>query len=80
VAVLSVFVLRHRDPSTNRPFRALGYPWAPATFVIASAVMVINEIWHDPGTSLLGLVVMAAGFPLYWIFRRRAPVTTSSSG
>lgn len=81
VAVLSVFVLRRRDPEGNRPFRALGYPWAPATFVLASAIMVVNEIWHDPATSLRGLAVMAAGFPLYWIFRKRTPPakTTTSS-
>lgn len=33
--------------------------------------MVINEIWHNPGTSLAGLAVMAAGLPLYWMFRRK---------
>jgi APA family basic amino acid/polyamine antiporter len=71
VAVLSVFVLRHREPNAHRPFRALGYPLAPAIFVLASLVMVVNEIWHNPGTSLAGLAVMAAGLPLYWMFRRK---------
>jgi APA family basic amino acid/polyamine antiporter len=72
VAVLSVFVLRHREPGADRPFRALGYPLAPAIFVLASLVMVINEIWHNPDTSLAGLAVMAAGLPLYWVFRRKS--------
>jgi len=79
VAVLSVFVLRHREPGANRPFRALGYPLAPATFVLASLVMVINEVWHNPTTSLAGLGVMAAGLPLYWIFRRKSPQPSTSS-
>jgi len=78
VAVLSVFVLRRRHPEVDRPFRALGYPFAPATFVLASLVMVVNEIWHDPDTSLAGLAVMAAGLPLYWVFRRRVASATSS--
>ena len=30
--------------TTPRPFRAWGYPWAPAIFVIASALMLANEI------------------------------------
>ena len=33
VAVLSVFVLRRREPSAVRPFSAWGYPFAPAIFV-----------------------------------------------
>jgi hypothetical protein len=40
-------------------------------FVLASAVMVGNEIWNSPGPSLGGLAVIAAGLPLYWLFARR---------
>jgi APA family basic amino acid/polyamine antiporter len=71
VAVAAVFVLRHREPGTVRPFKALGYPVAPALFVVASAVMVVYEIWNNPGTSLAGIGVIAAGFPLYWFFSMR---------
>ena len=71
VAVLAVFVLRRREPDAPRPFKALGYPLAPAVFVLASAVMVGNEIWNSPGPSLGGLAVIAAGIPVYWLFARR---------
>ena len=33
VAVASLFVLRPREPAAPRPFRAIGYPVAPAIFV-----------------------------------------------
>jgi len=71
IAVLAVFVLRHREPDTARPFKAFGYPWAPALFVFASAAMVVNEIWSKPGTSLAGLAIIAAGIPLYIVFQAR---------
>lgn len=71
IAVLSLFVLRRREHRIDRPFHALGYPIAPALFVVASFVMVVNEIWHNPGTSSAGLGVILAGFPLYWLFGRR---------
>ena len=71
IAVLAVFVLRHREPDTERPFKAFGYPWAPAFFVIASAAIVVNEIWSNPGTSLAGLGIIAAGVPLYLVFQAR---------
>jgi basic amino acid/polyamine antiporter, APA family len=71
VAVAAVFVLRRREPDAPRPFRAWGYPWAPATFVVASAVMLVNEIMRNGITALAGLAVIAAGLPVYVLLRRR---------
>jgi APA family basic amino acid/polyamine antiporter len=71
VAVLAVFVLRRREPGAVRPFKALGYPLAPALFVIASALMVVNEIWNQPGPALAGVAIILAGFPVYAIFAWR---------
>ncbi len=71
-AVLGLFVLRFRNPGASRPFSALGYPLAPAVFVLASAALVVNAIWRNPGPSAAGLLVIAAGLPLYWFFRTRA--------
>jgi len=78
IAVAAVFVLRYRQPNARRPFRAWGYPWAPAIFVAASAVMLVNEIWRSPGTSAAGLAIMTAGVPVYWWMRRRAVNNTDS--
>jgi len=71
VAVSAVFVLRRRHPEAERAFRAWGYPWAPAVFVLASALMVVNQIWRDPRHSLFGLLVIAFGVPFYWWMARK---------
>jgi len=71
VAVLALFVLRRREPDAERPFKALGYPLAPALFVVVSLAMVVNEIWNNPRPSGVGLAVILAGFPVYWLFTRR---------
>jgi APA family basic amino acid/polyamine antiporter len=72
VAVTALFVLRRRDPGAPRPFRAIGYPVAPAIFVIACALIVVNGIYSRPGPTGAGLLVMVAGIPLYmWLTRRR---------
>ena len=70
-AVAALFVLRGRDPSAPRPFRAWGYPVAPAIFVTASAAMVGNAIWREPAASGAGVLLILAGLPLYVLFRRR---------
>jgi APA family basic amino acid/polyamine antiporter len=70
VAVAALFVLRRREPTAERPFSALGYPWAPALFVLASLVMVANEIWRNGATAGAGIAVIAAGVPVYFLMRR----------
>ncbi len=72
VAVMALFVLRRREPAAPRPFKAMGYPVAPAIFVVACLLIVVNGIYSRPGPTGAGLLVMAAGIPLYmWLTRRR---------
>ena len=71
IAVSAVFVFRRRDPAGTRAFSALGYPWAPAIFVAASALMVVNEAWRNPRPTLAGMAVILAGVPVYYAMRRR---------
>ena len=78
-AVASIFVLRGRAPSLERPFRAWGYPWAPALFVAGSALMLINEVWRNPWPSLSGLVIIATGIPIYWWMTRRSHVLPANA-
>jgi APA family basic amino acid/polyamine antiporter len=71
IAVTALFVLRMREPAAPRPFRAIGYPIAPAIFIIACALIVANGIYSRPGPTGAGLLVIAAGIPLYvWLTRR----------
>jgi APA family basic amino acid/polyamine antiporter len=72
VAVAALFVLRFREPSAPRPFRAVGYPVAPAIFILASLAIVVNAVYSDPGPTGAGLGVIGAGVPLYvWLTRRQ---------
>ena len=70
VAVFCVFVLRRREPDAPRPFRAWGYPWAPAIFVVACAAMVVNEMMRNGATAIAGVAVIVAGVPVYFLFKR----------
>jgi basic amino acid/polyamine antiporter, APA family len=82
VAVLALFVLRHREPDAPRPFKAIGFPIAPAFFALASALIVSNALYTDLvvplrngtawGPAAAGLIVIGLGVPVYWVFRRRA--------
>jgi APA family basic amino acid/polyamine antiporter len=71
LAVLSLFVLRARQPDAPRPFRAWFYPVAPAVYVAASAAIVLNGLVSDPRPTGAGALVILAGVPLYYLFSRR---------
>ena len=70
-AVAAVFVLRAREPHAPRPFKAFGYPWTPAIFVLVSFAIVVNAFYSDPKLSGLGTLIILAGVPLYYYFTRR---------
>jgi APA family basic amino acid/polyamine antiporter len=81
IAVAALFVLRRREPGAARPFRAWGYPAAPAIFTAASLAIVANSLWSDLarpletgaawGPSAAGLVIISAGIPVYWWMERK---------
>lgn len=71
IAVAALFVLRRREPGAARPFRAWGYPYAPAVFVVASAAMIVHRLWTELPQTLYGLTIIAAGIPLYLVWGRR---------
>jgi APA family basic amino acid/polyamine antiporter len=71
LAVLSLFFVR-RSPRDEKAFRAWGYPWAPAIFVLVSFAIAVNTIAAAPGVAFAGLGVMAAGIPVYWWMRRKS--------
>jgi APA family basic amino acid/polyamine antiporter len=73
IAVAAVFVLRAREPNAPRPYKTLGYPIAPAIFVLTSLAIVLNALYRDPRQFGLGLLVIASGIPLYVFLTRRRP-------
>lgn len=72
LAVASVFVLRHRRPDLERPYRVIGYPFVPALFLIASLGMVVNALVTDPINTGVTLGIIALGAPVYYLWRRLA--------
>jgi APA family basic amino acid/polyamine antiporter len=77
IAVAAVFVLRQREPDAPRPFKAWGYPLTPAIFVLASLAIVLNAVFTNPVVTGWGLLVIAAGVPIYLWFRARATAKRS---
>lgn len=74
----SVFVLRHKLPNLDRPYRTLGYPLMPLVFILVAGWLIINTLVTKRVESVAGIVLILAGLPLYLYFKRQAPVAIQS--
>jgi APA family basic amino acid/polyamine antiporter len=70
MSVLGVVVLRHKAPGLARPYKMWGYPVTPLMFAAVAFWFVINTIITTPVPSLIGLGIVAAGVPVYYIWRK----------
>jgi APA family basic amino acid/polyamine antiporter len=66
----AVFVFRRKMPDAERPYRAWGYPVVPILFLIVTAGLLVNTLWATPVEALIGLALIALGFPVYWYWAR----------
>lgn len=62
-----LFVLRRR-PGYRPPFTTPGYPLAPLLFIVAAALIVVNQVRADPRGSALGLGLILLGLPVYFVW------------
>jgi APA family basic amino acid/polyamine antiporter len=70
-----LFILRRR-PDYHPAYRIWGYPVVPATFVLFSAGIVLNRIVTEPVESFTGILLVAMGLPVYYIWARRSTATS----
>ena len=72
----SIFLFRRRQPHAERPYRAWGYPVVPALFLLVTGFLLVNTLMTTPRQAVIGLVLIALGLPVYYLFfRHRRTIT-----
>ena len=66
----ALFVLRHREPDTPRPYRAWGHPITTGIAFLASVAFLVAATAGDPANSLWALGLLFLSVPVYLLFRR----------
>jgi APA family basic amino acid/polyamine antiporter len=66
----AVLVLRRKRPELPRPYRMWGYPVTPLLFCAAALGFLLSSFAATPQASLMGLLLIAAGVPFYYLWRR----------
>ena len=78
MATAAVIVLRRKRPDLPRPYRTLGYPVVPVLFVAVAVILLVNTAVRFPRESGLGIILILAGLPFYFHWKRSA--TGAQSG
>lgn len=77
--VAGVIELRRRRPELPRPYRMWGYPYTALAFILIGGAFMLNTLIHRPRPSLIGLAIMAAGVPVYLVWRSQRATSPRSS-
>jgi APA family basic amino acid/polyamine antiporter len=75
LTVAGLYRLRARDARQGAPapppgVRVPGYPWTPALFVAAAALVVTSAVHGNPGNAAVGTGLLLLGIPVYLWWRR----------
>ncbi len=73
-----LFVLRHKKPDVERPYRAFGYPVIPALYIVLAAGICIALLIYKPTYTWPGLGIVLLGIPIYFAMQMRATAKAST--
>jgi APA family basic amino acid/polyamine antiporter len=63
-----LFILRKKEPNTDRPYKAFGYPVIPILYIVITAAICFTLLIYDTRNTGLGLFIVALGIPVYYLF------------
>jgi ethanolamine permease len=70
ISMISLLVLRHKQPDMERPFKVPLYPWFPWTALILAVVCLIAIVWYNPWLSVIFFGLLFLLVALFVLFRK----------
>lgn len=78
LTIIGVIRLRMKRPDAERPYKAFGYPVIPVLYILLALTMAVGLLYAKPATSLLGLVIVLLGVPIYFYYARKHQVAETT--
>jgi APA family basic amino acid/polyamine antiporter len=69
---VGLFAARRR-PTYDPRYHVPGYPVVPAVFAVVSVAIAADRMIADGREAVIGLLLVAAGLPVYYLGRRSRP-------
>jgi len=77
ITASTVFIFRRRDPAAQLPYKVWGYPLVPALFIAVSAILLYYTFAGNFLDSLVGILIVLAGVPVFYVFSRHQRANTN---
>ena len=72
LTIVALFVLRFKRPDAPRPYKALGYPFLPALYIVLAAWICIVLLRYKPQYTWPGMILVLLGIPVYLFWSRQS--------
>jgi len=69
LTIIGLFILRHKRPNAERPYRAFGFPIVPALYVVTASAIMLVLLLYKTATTWPGLLIVALGVPVYFLWK-----------
>lgn len=70
ISMISLLVLRHKEPDLERPFKVPLYPWFPWTALILAVVCLVAIVWYNLWLSVIFFGALALLMILFMVLRK----------
>ena len=70
ISMISLLVLRRKQPAMERPFKVPLYPWFPLIALVLGVVCLVAIVWYNPRMSLLFFGVLVLIIIMFMMYRK----------
>ncbi|TRX36243.1 APC family permease [Flavobacterium restrictum] len=67
LTIYGIFILRHKMPDIERPYKAFGYPYLPFLYIIIASAVCVSLLFTKFSTCGWGVLIMLTGIPIYYL-------------
>jgi APA family basic amino acid/polyamine antiporter len=74
LTIYGIFRLRKLEPDTERPYKAWGYPFIPALYIVLTLAICVDLLIYDFRNAGMGLFIVLLGIPVYYLIESKRKV------
>lgn len=71
LTIAGIFILRKKQPNTPRPYKAFGYPFLPALYILMGVLFCVLLLFFKTEFTWPGLIIVLVGIPIYYLIQKR---------